>query len=74
MQRVGLGGGGRCACHTQTPDNQRFDVPAIDDDTTWAEALTWTVAASLVSGIAGLVARRAASETVAGNKPAGTFR
>jgi hypothetical protein len=32
------GGRGRCACHTQATDAQRFDVPAITDSTTWVEA------------------------------------
>ena len=50
--------------------------PPVDPSnlrTSWAEALTWTVAASVVSGIAGLLARRAASEHLTGAKPSNTF-
>ena len=32
------GGRGRCACHTETPNAERFGVPPITDSTTWAEA------------------------------------
>ena len=32
------GGRGRCACHTQATTAQRFDVPPLKDDTTWAQA------------------------------------
>ena len=32
------GGRGRCACHTETPTADRFDIPPIKDDTTWEEA------------------------------------
>ena len=41
--------------------------------TSWTEALTWTIAASVVSGVAGLVARRTASEHLAGSKPHNAF-
>ena len=33
------GGNGRCACHTATPTADRFNVPDVDDETTWEAAL-----------------------------------
>ena len=32
------GGRGRCACHVEADDKERFGVPPIKEDTTWAEA------------------------------------
>ena len=32
------GGRGRCACHTEAADKDRFDVPPIKEDSTWKEA------------------------------------
>ena len=34
------GGRGRCACHTEAQTSERFDVPTIGAEATWAEALT----------------------------------
>lgn len=52
------------------------DDPPVDPSsptTSWTEALTWTVSASLVSGVAGLLARRGASGSLDHGKPADTF-
>lgn len=42
-------------------------------DTAWSEALAWAVATGAVSAVAGLVARRAASEHLVGAKPPDAF-
>ena len=52
--------------HAATGEDPPMDPTNLD--TTWREALTWTVAASLVSGVAGLVARRQAAAHL-GAKP-----
>lgn len=59
------------AWHAATDEDPPMDPSNLD--TTWTEALTWTVAASIVSGIAGLVARRAASKHLVGSKPQNSF-
>ncbi len=41
--------------------------------TSWSEALTWTVAASVVAGISQLAARRAMAETLGGPVPTDQF-
>ena len=42
-------------------------------ETAWTEALTWTVAASLVAGLTRLAARRAAAAALPGGPPHDRF-
>ncbi len=60
------------AWHAATGEDPPVDPSR--SDTAWSEALLWTVAAGVVSSVAGLVARRTASEHLAGAKPEDTFK
>ena len=61
----------RTSWHAATGDDPPEDPAAIG--TSWSEAIVWTVAASVVAGLTGLVARRAAAGAIGGPVPSDKY-